>query len=65
MSKLIQLFNDIHLLIEKYEQIRKEKGDNYNLFQVINMTSDETRVHSAMIADLLNPEGLHQMGESF
>lgn len=46
MSKLIQLFNDIHLLIEKYEQIRKEKGDNYNLFQVINMTSDETRVHS-------------------
>lgn len=34
MSKLIQLFNDIHLLIEKYEQIRKEKGDNYNLFQV-------------------------------
>lgn len=33
MSKLIQLFNDIHLLIEKYEQIRKEKGDNYNLFQ--------------------------------
>ncbi len=65
MSKLIQLFNDIHLLIEKYEQIRKEKGDNYNLFQVINMTSDETRVHSAMIADLLNPEGLHQMGDIF
>lgn len=29
------------------------------------MTSDETRVHSAMIADLLNPEGLHQMGDIF
>ena len=65
MNKLIQLFNEIHLLIEKYEQIRKEKGDNYNLFQVINMTSDETRIHSAMIADLLNPEGLHQMGDIF
>lgn len=39
MSKLIQLFNDIHLLIEKYEQIRKEKGDNYNLFQVITLLS--------------------------
>lgn len=34
MNKLIQLFNEIHLLIEKHEQIRKEKGDNYNLFQV-------------------------------
>lgn len=65
MNKLIQLFNEIHLLIEKHEQIRKEKGDNYNLFQVINMTSDETRIHSAIIADLLNPEGLHQMGDIF
>ena len=65
MNSLIQLFHEIHLLLEKHEQIRKEKGDNYNLFQVINMTSDETRVHSAMIADLLNPKGKHQMGDVF
>ena len=43
MKKLIQLFNEIHLIIEKHEYIRKEKGDNYNLFKVINMTSDETK----------------------
>lgn len=65
MKKLIQLFNEIHLIIEKHEYIRKEKGDNYNLFKVINMTSDETRVHSAMIADLLNPNGQHQMKDAF
>lgn len=65
MNSLIQLFHEIHLLLEKHEQIRKEKGDNYNLFQVINMTSDETRVHSAMTADLLNPKGKHQMGDVF
>lgn len=65
MGKLTQLFNEIHLLIEKHEQIYREKGENYNLFQVINMTSDETKVHSAMIADLLNPKGLHQMGDIF
>ena len=65
MKKLIQLFNEIHLIIEKHEYIRKEKGDNYNLFKVINMTSDETRVHSAMIADLLNPNGQHQMENVF
>lgn len=29
------------------------------------MTSDETRVHSAMIADLLNPNGQHQMENVF
>lgn len=65
MNELLQLFNEIHLIIEKHEYIRKEKGDNYNLFKVINMTSDETRVHSAMIADLLNPNGQHQMGDVF
>ena len=65
MNELIQLFNDIHLILERYEQIRKEKGENYNLFQVINMTNDETRVHSALIADLLNPHGHHQMDNVF
>ena len=65
MNELIQLFNEIYLIIEKHECIRKEKGDNYNLFKVINMTGDETRVHSAMIADLLNPNGQHQMGDIF
>lgn len=65
MNELIHLFNDIHHILERYEQIRKEKGENYNLFQVINMTSDETRVHSALMADLLNPYGHHQMGYVF
>lgn len=65
MNELIQLFNEMHMLIDKHEYIQKEKGDNYNLFKVINMTSDETRVHSSMIADLLNPDGQHQMGDVF
>ncbi len=65
MNELIQLFNEIHLLLEKQEQIRKEKGENYNLFQIINIMSDETRVHSSIIADLLNPNGRHQMGTVF
>lgn len=65
MNELIHLFNDIRLILERYERIRKEKGENYNLFQVINMTSDETRVHSAFISDLLNPHGRHQMNNVF
>lgn len=65
MNELRHLFNDIHLILERYERIRKEKGENYNLFQVINMTSDETKVHSALISDLLNPHGRHQMDNVF
>lgn len=29
------------------------------------MTSNETSVHSAFLADLLNPKGLHHMGDTF
>ena len=51
MKKLIQLFNEIHLIIEKHEYIRKEKGDNYNLVFNDNMVYPvgEVNVESSSI----------------
>lgn len=48
-----------------YETLRIERGDQYNIFKVIHMTSNETSVHSAFISDLLNPQGLHGKGSMF
>lgn len=52
-------------IIKKQQEIAAIRGENYNLFKVIHMTSNETSVHSAFIADLLNPKGLHGMGCEF
>lgn len=59
------LFRNICLISNTYRKAEEAKGEYYNLFRVINMTADETAVHSAFIADLLNPKGMHRMGDTF
>lgn len=50
---------------DKYREQELASGEYYNIFQVIDMTSNETSVHSAFIADLLNPKGRHRMRDIF
>lgn len=65
MNGIQSLFDKICLLNQAYKKLEDEKGESYNLFKVIDMTSNETSVHSAFLADLLNPKGLHHMGDVF
>ena len=57
--------SSISKIVQKQKEIATLCGEDYNLFKVIHMTSNETSVHSAFIADLLNPNGLHGMGDAF
>lgn len=59
------LLKQICKISEKYINRELLSGEYYNIFQVIDMTSNETGVHSAFIADLLNPKGRHRMGYVF
>lgn len=65
MNGIQSLFDKICLLNQNYKRQKDEKGESYNLFKVIDKTSNETSVHSAFLADLLNPKGLHHMGDTF
>lgn len=65
MNGIQSLFDKICLLNQDYKRQEDEKGESYNLFKIIDMTSNETSVHSAFLADLLNPKGLHHMGDTF
>lgn len=38
------------------------RGEYYNIFEVTKLTYDEVKLHSAFIADLLNPNGKHGLG---
>lgn len=59
------LLKEVCRISEKYINRELLSGEYYNIFQVIDMTSNETGVHSAFIADLLNPKGRHRMGDVF
>lgn len=51
--------------IKKYLSENNKHGFNFNIFKVINAISDETLVHSAFIAELLDPKGSHGQGDFF
>ena len=62
MDKLKSLLNQINLILAKERAIRQEKqkrGENFNIFSILNLSKDVTRLHSAFIAELFNPIWAH------
>lgn len=59
---------DIKQIINDNEQQRKakeEQGDFFNIFSILKVERNEVYTHSAMLCELLNPNGSHGMKGSF
>ena len=57
-----ELLNKINLLLQEESIIKREKkkrGEYFNVFEIMHAQSDEVHTHSAIIAALLNPKGIH------
>lgn len=68
MDKIKAMLSSIAELYkkEKQEEARKRKeGDYFNVFNTIGLWSEEVRLHSKFIAELLNPKGSHGLSYSF
>lgn len=68
MENLRRLLDEVRLIRKKAEVEKEEadrRGENFNIFNVLGVTSDETRTHSAFIAELLDPNGGHGLGDQF
>lgn len=63
--RLVKLLERIDGISKKYELVSKLTGENFNIFQVLQLSTNEVRTHSAFIADLLNPNGSHGQGHVF
>ena len=60
-----QFFGTINYLlsiVKEKDQQALIRGENYNIFDIIGLTTNEVKLHSSFIADLLNPNGLHGLG---
>jgi len=55
-----QFFHYLKLLRDKYTE-----KPQYNLFNVLRSDSDEVRLHSRFLVDILNPRGSHRHGSTF
>lgn len=62
------LFRKLNKIVTEDKLRRREmymRGESFNVFEVLNLESNETRTHSAFLAELLNPQGSHGVGDRF
>ena len=50
---------------KKVEEKKREEGEFFNVFNTIGLRTEEVRLHSAFIAELLNPKGSHGLSQRF
>lgn len=65
MDKIKNLLQQVSIIKKKYDEIAKITGENFNIFSIMRAESDEVRTHSRIIADFLNPKGLHSQGSVY
>lgn len=68
MDRLNELLNKINTIISEEKTIQEEKrkrGENFNIFDILKLSRNECRLHSAFLTELLNPNGSHGLKDVF
>lgn len=60
-----EFLDNANKIVEVYEKQEKSNGERFNLFSILDRETDEEKTHSALIAELLNPQGSHGQGNVF
>ncbi|PWK80240.1 PD-(D/E)XK nuclease superfamily protein [Mucilaginibacter oryzae] len=63
--KLKYLLDQVKALNDRYKKINELTGENFNVFRILKLESSEVRMHSAFLAELLNPNGSHGQKGTF
>lgn len=67
-DSLEKMLYEISKICERADQVeaeRRKRGECFNVFSVLGLQANEARLHSAFLAELLNPSGSHGMGRAF
>lgn len=60
-SALIKLYGKIEII----EELKKHRGDKFNIFSILKMERLEVNTHSAFIYELINPKGTHYQDDKY
>jgi hypothetical protein len=63
--QLKHLLDQVKALNDRYKKINELTGENFNIFKILKLESSEVRMHSAFLAELLNPNGSHGQKDAF
>jgi hypothetical protein len=59
------LLNQVSGISRYYDKIEKSMGVRFNIFSITKIERYEVNTHSAMLSELLNPNGSHGQGAIF
>jgi hypothetical protein len=62
---VIILLKGVSNIAARHNELKKLRGENFNIFSILNMESKENATHSAFLGELLNPKGSHLFGTVF
>lgn len=68
MANLEELLKEITTKVaieKKLQEEKRKRGENFNVFNILGLSTSEVRLHSALLAELLNPNGDHGLGDKF
>jgi hypothetical protein len=66
MTQAIEkILNDTERIVQHHKELSRLKGENFNIYNILNLRSNEVRTHSSFIDELLNPAGSHLLGSVF
>jgi hypothetical protein len=59
-----RLLTDVSKITQHFQELSRARGDSFNIFSLLGVDHYE-QTHSRILAELLNPEGSHGMGDRF
>lgn len=68
MTELENLLNAIKGIVDRektLQEAKRSRGEYFNIFNVLGVSTSEVKLHSAFIAELLNSYSNHGLGEKF
>ena len=65
LQRLITFISNKLLIDKEAKETALKRGERFNIFETCRIAGDEVRLHSRLIAALLNPKGTHGLGGVF
>ena len=65
MEEFLCEFNKLLAKNNEIKEYERAQGNSFNIFNILGMTSNEVKLHSALIVELLDPKGSHGMKDLF
>lgn len=62
---LLNFIDEVKKIKLEYDTIAKYTGVNFNIFNILDVSSKEVKLHSNFLAEMLNPKGSHMQGDIF